>query len=215
MDERMEPALAAPALAAAARRRAEPSDEDARMSAPAQAWPNGPTVLDLLGRLGYGGMLLGARGQVMARNDLAASWAGEWSPALPPAIRRTVDELAATARKATALPHRRGALILHVVRLPAAVGRERILLILIDPRARADVDEGMLRDIFRLTGAEAKLAIRLARGERPQAIAKARRVGLGTVRTQLRSIFAKTGTASQVELVLLLARLAIVGPVGT
>ncbi len=64
-----------------------------------------------------------------------------------------------------------------------------------------------LREVFRLTNAEAKLAARLAGGEDLDAAASALGVTRQTARSQLKSIFGKTETHRQAELVALLARL--------
>lgn len=58
-----------------------------------------------------------------------------------------------------------------------------------------------LENFYGLTRAEAELAEHLAQGESLEGIASARRVTLDTVRTQLRTIYKKTGTHRQVELV--------------
>ena len=57
-----------------------------------------------------------------------------------------------------------------------------------------------LRRRFGLTNSEATLALGLLDGKRLSDIAEARRVSVETVRTQLRSLFRKTRTARQVDL---------------
>ena len=61
-----------------------------------------------------------------------------------------------------------------------------------------------LREHFRLSPAEARLAIALAQGDSLKEIAEQRGVTFGTVRAQLASIFDKTGVHRQSELVKLL-----------
>jgi DNA-binding CsgD family transcriptional regulator len=63
-----------------------------------------------------------------------------------------------------------------------------------------------VRERFRLTQREAELAAQLAAGKRPAAAAAAMGISTATARQHLKSIFAKTGASSQVELVALLAR---------
>ena len=63
---------------------------------------------------------------------------------------------------------------------------------------------------FGLTRCEATLAAALAAGRALKQIAKLRGVGIGTVRGQLKSIFIKTATTRQPELVAMLSRLAVV-----
>ena len=70
---------------------------------------------------------------------------------------------------------------------------------------------GRLQRLFGLTPAEAEMTARLANGESLEAIAEARSVCVDTVRTQLRTVFKKTGTHRQGELVCAVGRLAVIG----
>ena len=64
----------------------------------------------------------------------------------------------------------------------------------------------LLKDAFGISSAEARLALALANGETPKEYAASRNLGLPTVRTQLQSLFAKTGTRRQSELMRTLIR---------
>ena len=64
----------------------------------------------------------------------------------------------------------------------------------------------ILRTIFKLTNAEARLAAHLASGESIEAAAAKLAISPLTVRTQLKAIFTKTNTHRQSELVALLSR---------
>ena len=66
--------------------------------------------------------------------------------------------------------------------------------------------EQTLSVLFGLSPAEARLARGLLVGRTPEEQARHAGVGLATVRTQLHSIFSKTGTRRQAELIALLAR---------
>lgn len=66
-----------------------------------------------------------------------------------------------------------------------------------------------LQRMFGLTMAETRLALQLARGDSPAAVARSRNLSRTTVRSQLASIFSKTQTRRQADLVLLLARVAV------
>jgi DNA-binding CsgD family transcriptional regulator len=66
------------------------------------------------------------------------------------------------------------------------------------------ISEGSLRSRFMLTPAEVQVALGLAEGKTLAAIAKMRGVAVSTARGQLKSIFVKTGTHRQAELVALL-----------
>lgn len=65
-----------------------------------------------------------------------------------------------------------------------------------------------LRRLFGLSEAEAQIAVQLACGANLKNIAAARGVSLDTVRTQVRSIFHKTGLHRQGELICVVGRLA-------
>lgn len=63
----------------------------------------------------------------------------------------------------------------------------------------------LLEGLFDLSPAEARVARAIASGETVEAIAAAHRTSAQTIRTQLKSVFAKTGAHRQAELVRLLA----------
>lgn len=88
---------------------------------------------------------------------------------------------------------------------PFAEGRA--FIVLVDPEERRRPPEVVLRNIFGLTVAEARLAARLACGEPLEAIADDLNVAKETARFHLKRIFAKTGVRRQAELVALFARL--------
>jgi DNA-binding CsgD family transcriptional regulator len=69
------------------------------------------------------------------------------------------------------------------------------------PRASADT----LNALYGLTPAETTIANGLLSGLSPQEIADQRRVSIGTVRDQLKSLLSKTGTRRQSDLVRILA----------
>jgi len=81
------------------------------------------------------------------------------------------------------------------------------MVILIDPDRGSPTPETNLRTIFRLTEAEARLATRLAQGESVEKVAEQFGIAKETARSQLKSIFTKTGVHRQAELVAVLARL--------
>ena len=87
-----------------------------------------------------------------------------------------------------------------------AFGEDRpaVLLFIRDPEAPLAV--ARLRELFGLTRTEAAVAAALARGQSLEDIAVQRGIGLGTVRTHLKRILAKTGTHRQAQAVALLAR---------
>lgn len=64
--------------------------------------------------------------------------------------------------------------------------------------------DSMLKELFDLSAAEAKLAAAVSSGQTLKAVASDRRISITTARTQLAQVFHKTGTHQQSELVALL-----------
>jgi DNA-binding CsgD family transcriptional regulator len=83
----------------------------------------------------------------------------------------------------------------------------RALLLLADLDRRSGPQPAVLAQTLGLTPAEAKVATLLAEGKSVEEIALAHGITENTVRMQLKSIFAKTGTRRQGELIALLARI--------
>jgi DNA-binding CsgD family transcriptional regulator len=81
------------------------------------------------------------------------------------------------------------------------------IVVLVDPDQRRPPQVAILRTVFKLTNAEARLAAHLASGESIEAAAAKLAISPLTVRTQLKAIFTKTNTHRQSELVALLSRL--------
>jgi DNA-binding CsgD family transcriptional regulator len=68
-------------------------------------------------------------------------------------------------------------------------------------------DERTLRTMFGLSPAEARLGLGLLAGSTARECARNAGVGVATIRSQLHSMFAKTGTRRQAELVATLSRI--------
>lgn len=85
-----------------------------------------------------------------------------------------------------------------------------IAIMLIDPWLSRDFNPSLLRDLFGLTLAESRVAICLHMGLTVQDAAAQAGVRVSTVRDQLSSIFLKTGTSRQSELISILSRLELV-----
>lgn len=81
------------------------------------------------------------------------------------------------------------------------------IVLLMDVGARRRVPEGTLRAVFGFTAAESRLAARIASGDATEAIATEIGLTKETIRAQLRSVFNKTDTHRQAELVALLGSL--------
>jgi DNA-binding CsgD family transcriptional regulator len=75
------------------------------------------------------------------------------------------------------------------------------LILVSDPEFRDSMLAARLAHTFGLTGAETRLAVYLARGERLSSIARETGLALSTLRAQLRAVFKKTETTRQADLV--------------
>lgn len=107
----------------------------------------------------------------------------------------------------------RPALVLHLIpvrRSAHDIFGQSFALLLMTPvsRDRAPAAD-LLRSLFDLTPAEARIAQGVARGQGLEDLAEAGGVSLNTVRNQLRRVLEKTGCARQAELAALLAGVAL------
>lgn len=83
------------------------------------------------------------------------------------------------------------------------------IVALLDRENTSAANPQTLQRMFGLTGAETQLALRLAQGDAPLEIARSWRLSRTTIRSQLASLFAKTETKRQAELVALLGRISV------
>ena len=91
-------------------------------------------------------------------------------------------------------------LLITVLPIPGSETSE-VLLILGDPERQRAVPAKVLRNLYGLTTAEARVALLLAEGYAVEDIAVRLQVKLGTVRNQLKQVFSKTATHRQAQLV--------------
>lgn len=101
---------------------------------------------------------------------------------------------------------------LGVIVLPAPArfsgdGEPCALVVLVDFAASRTPPAGRIAEIFGLTQAEAAVALAVLEGKRPEDIAEERGARIATVRSQIRTIFAKTETRSQADLVRVLGKI--------
>jgi DNA-binding CsgD family transcriptional regulator/PAS domain-containing protein len=78
------------------------------------------------------------------------------------------------------------------------------LLFAFNPESTPPITADMVRRLFGLSEAEAELAVALCSGKTLDEAAAARGTSINTIRSQLKSVFAKTGTKRQADLVSLL-----------
>jgi len=99
---------------------------------------------------------------------------------------------------------------LHVWGMPlmgrSRKGRKLALLFLIDPDATPSVPTPILRSIYGLTNAEGRLVEALLTGLTLESFAEQSHISVNTVRTHLKSVYRKTETNRQPELIRLLAQ---------
>lgn len=92
--------------------------------------------------------------------------------------------------------------------LPLGVARPAVALLIVDSESGPGPDPAVLRELFSLTAAEARIAEQLVLGRSAEEIAGAAGISLETVRTHIRRILSKTGTTRQAELISLVLRAA-------
>lgn len=84
-------------------------------------------------------------------------------------------------------------------------GHPAAIVFVADPDSVPRTERDQLRNLYRLTPAEADVAMAIARGEGLQAAADELEISLTTARTHLQHVFEKTETRRQAELVRLIA----------
>lgn len=143
--------------------------------------------------------------------------------AMQPAASKKLEALIATASHADPAVRSGGSMALHTRDgakpfsvLVTPVGRDRfaklradasVCVCLTDLEGEGTLPEGPLRDVLGLTPAESRLAQALFQGASLQEAAKRFDLSPNTLRAQLSSIFGKTQTNRQAELIALLARI--------
>jgi DNA-binding CsgD family transcriptional regulator len=130
---------------------------------------------------------------------------------------RGLDRTTNSTVRSIALPATHGApaQVLHVIPIRRAAGdiftHATGLLVVTEVAAPTAPLREMLTGLFDLTAAEVHVARAVATGASVEEIASSRGVSRETVRTQLKSVLAKTGTRRQTELALLLSGARPVG----
>lgn len=194
-------------------------------------------VLDAFAMMKCGAILIDSMGRAIRLNEMAQHHIGRglalvhghltaYHRDANAALQRVIGSVLqpgpaheAPARGAVAIPRPEGRpLIIHAAPVVGsardAFQRAKAILMIVDPHEHREPAEPILRQAFGLTPAEARIALRLARGQDLEEIASASGVSLGTARVHLKAIFAKTGTHRQPELVALLGRMSAAGAGG-
>jgi DNA-binding CsgD family transcriptional regulator len=109
----------------------------------------------------------------------------------------------------------RAPMVVHVVPIRGAAqdifNAAACLLVVTELDKRAGVGATLIQGLFDLTPAETRIAQGIAEGLTPDEIATRHAIAIGTVRSHLKSAFAKTGTTRQTELAILLSRTTLGG----
>lgn len=182
---------------------------------------------EVLDRLSHGVILLDGKQQVLKVNSCAEQMLRRQSPisihqgrlaAREPSIQRELQRLigqcVATSRlEGTSvgglinMPYGQDGAAMHVLVCPMRMAAGRLdvrppaaVVFLHDPMAAVNIDEQTIRGGFGLTVAESRLAALLVAGSSIQQASSQLELSPNTVRTQLKSIFAKTGVNRQAEL---------------
>lgn len=194
-------------------------------------------MLDAFSMMNCGGVLLDARGAAIRLNLQAERHVGRGlrlqrgqllaqDHRLTPALQRLIASVVGrgalhehVAGPAVVIPRpERLPLVIHAAPIAGAARdlfqSAKAILMIVDPEHHPEPAIPLLRQAFGLSPAEARLAADIGAGGEIGAIAARRGVSEGTVRAQLKSVFAKTSTRRQGQLVALIQRMTKPGPCG-
>ena len=192
----------------------------------------GSTMTELLDATGLGIVQLDARGRIVAANDRARSllWTGDGlsdnggllfartrrdNAGLQELVGRALPPFGIEVAGGSTTVERPGGLpplVLHVI----PVGRQEknypawpvaALVLVVDPASEADLDDGVVAATLDLTRMESRVAVLLAQGMSVNQIAVTTGRKESTIRSHVKSVFAKHGLSRQAELVRLVQSL--------
>lgn len=213
-----------PAAAIATLERLRPHLARAALIAARLAFERARTAIDALAQLGYAAASISEKGRVLLTNSEFEAEGGGWTlgagDRLAIADERTEAVLADTLQRlgtsggvrSIPLPSRGPKIdaVMHLVPIRGAAhdlfDRARALVV-VTRSTGGKAGPELIQTLFDLTPTEAAIARRLSSGETAEEIARATQKSVLTIRTQLKSVLAKTGTRRQSELVQLLTRL--------
>jgi DNA-binding CsgD family transcriptional regulator/PAS domain-containing protein len=118
---------------------------------------------------------------------------------------------------ALALPRSKGKRPLQILITPIRLGEKhrsavRVLILATDPDRAVNFPDAILHQVYSLTPAETEIANALLTGFSLEEIAQLRKVSIATVRSQMKSLMAKTDTQRQADLIRLLSTLPRTAP---
>jgi DNA-binding CsgD family transcriptional regulator len=141
------------------------------------------------------------------------------NPAQHGALRKAVGEISGgqglplrrleVARPSKKHPYR--VLVMNVPNsgaLPLGIAQPAAAVLVVDGESGPEPDPAILRELFSLTPAEARVTGRLVLGRSVEEIAQELGTSIETVRSQVRSILSKTSTTRQGEMISLVLRMA-------
>jgi DNA-binding CsgD family transcriptional regulator len=95
----------------------------------------------------------------------------------------------------------------HSEAMPLGLPHPSVTILIIESQSGAELDLSVLREMFSLTPAEARVTGKLIQGRSAEEIAVDLGLSVGTVRTHIRRVLSKTATGRQGELISLVLRL--------
>jgi DNA-binding CsgD family transcriptional regulator len=90
--------------------------------------------------------------------------------------------------------------------VPLGVSLPAVTVLIVDRDSQSEPDLAVLRELFSLTPAEARVAGKLVVGRSVEEIASEAGISIETVRTQIKRVLSKTGTDRQGKLISLILR---------
>ncbi len=184
----------------------------------------GVPLLETLERMHCGGIILNAASEVIRLNSVAERYLCEYaglgsattsSADRTSALRRLLgtckDSMASDADLCVPIANGgKPQLILRSRPVPSTGNEDMLTVItLIDPTEAPQPSGEMLQKLFGLTAAETRFALEIARGLCLREAVETLGIEMPMATAQMTSIFAKTGTQHQSELVALLSRVAV------
>lgn len=168
------------------------------------------TLTRLTQSLGIGRIIISASGEVLEANESALHTLGRLRLSARTLLRGRVEgsDSAIVGRQggwtSIRIEARPGPVVVHHRSLEETGG---CVLMILDPQVLPVIGMDLLRSIFKLTPAEVRVAQLVMTGATNASIAKLLKIGPGTARTHIKSLYLKTGTHRQPHLTALLWRM--------